>query len=801
MDVCVVALVMVVGEGMVAPSSVGESWRSLTNEDHSHSLERYFERPGLEEARKILTEYALADGVRESGPGVPGWIARLFGVEAAEEEVPRVAPLDEAEVFQRAWRDVRRALSIGEGRAAASSTAREATALLAWWATRAADLRDVRYRVDRGVAIAEYIGQTPFGGDGAVVAAALLCEAHEAGLGLDVVRERIGGDAAALLTSLSNLEQLSRLQRARWDAEGAARWGGCRDDDDDDACFARRQVEEEDDEDLLYACRLPATHAENLRHMLVAVAGDFRALPLFLSRRLEALHDECGRATAASPSSLARDALDVHAPLAERFGLYALKNDLEDAAFERLAPATRRRIVRALDATRDARATVLADVSTQLRRLMLEDDVLMNSVDSLRVSTREKEPFSVWRKQRKLRERKRQAPFLETSWAGASAPEPDDGGPQVLYPLDTIAFRVVLEPRRDAGSKKEDRVAAGESLCYRALDLVHSTWKSLKNRTKDYVASPKPNGYQSLHTTVLMRLHGASYPFEVQIRTVDMHLVAEFGSAAHVLYHSRTSRSVLPRSTTDALVKNLATHHDAPDLLVELPRPNREGRRRSRKLYLVAATSPNDERAVFASSRRRHRALARRRVKRKHRAAAAAAGPDDDLEVLEVCAGDAHLGAELVLGSGGGGGGGGFDDDYDQGRRPPPCAPPVVPKDDRVDLDKPFRVRYNLADDDAAAQTGAKFGKSLGECLRAERVFVLATGGRVLTVGARSNAIDVLDALVRDLEIDARAEGEATLDHRAAGPIEINGRRVEWLASLSTKLLTGDEVRWVEERA
>ena len=95
-------------------------------------------------------------------------------------------------------------------------------------------------------------------------------------------------------------------------------------------------------------------------------------------------------------------------------------------------------------------------------------------------------------------------------------------------PPDVVACRVVLDPL----DKKDDW-----ALCYHVLDRVRKVWRSNENRTKDYIAHPKLNGYRSLHATAKTRLHGAVYDFEVQIRTRDMHLVAEFGSAAHSTVH------------------------------------------------------------------------------------------------------------------------------------------------------------------------------------------------------------------------------------------------------------------------
>ncbi|KAH8094348.1 hypothetical protein JL720_4345 [Aureococcus anophagefferens] len=307
----------------------------------------------------------------------------------------------ESELFDAAWQRVRADLGPAGADAAGdvSRKAHAATKLLHTWASMTSTPAEAKLVLARGARIAAYIARTPFGGDA---------------------------------------DMLYRLQRARWDAEGDELW---RCDQDVRHDFA--------DDELLYTCRLPSSHAKNLRQMLVAVAGDFRALPLLLVRHLEKLHEECGSAAAAreaslleaasehikatvpnvTPSTRARDALDVLAPLADRFGLNQLKNDLEDAAFERLAPATRSQILKALDRKRDDRSVVRGDVSARLRRLMVEDDVLMNAVESLRVSTREKEPYSVWRKQRKLRARAEANVEVD----GFSTVV-DPSGDEVLYP-------------------------------------------------------------------------------------------------------------------------------------------------------------------------------------------------------------------------------------------------------------------------------------------------------------------------------------------------------------------------------
>ena len=316
--------------------------------------------------------------------------------------------------------------------------------------------------------------------------------------------------------------------------------------------------------------------------------------------------------------------------------------------------------------------------------LMVEDDVLMNAVESLRVSTREKEPYSVWRKQKKLR---KQFERHARGHQGVALSRSDDG---ILYPLDTIALRIVLDPTKlgpeASEAAKVSRDAAGQALCYHALNLVRSAWRPLKNRTKDYVARPKANGYQSLHTTVLMRLHGASYPFEVQIRTRDMHLVAEYGSAAHALYSSKQ-------------------RHVAPD---------------AASLFLA---SPGVAPSV----------------------------PDE-----------------------------------------------VPPQTTQTQAQKNTQDTEPLEGEAESSALGAQLGESMGARLRAERIFVLASGGRVLTVGANDKAVDVRRALLSDLEEDALVTGTGLwLTDKPNGHLEINGKRLEWLQSLSTTLLNGDEVRWV----
>jgi len=756
-----------------------------------------------------------------------------------------------------------------------------AKAVLFWWADRRGDVEGWRC-VEFGARVAAYMAETPFRKDAAVLASALLSESFRKGdLDSSLVRVHVGNETASMSTALANLEQLSELQRARWDAEG--------DHHPPDPPSPPPQNQQQqpltifdddgerfEDDELLYSCRLPPTHARNLRHMLVAVATDFRALPLLLARRLVALRDERDAFHAEKeavrrnailnfsalekdpahqkagggvlliphtrPSPSARDALDVYAPLAERFGLYSLKNDLEDAAFDRLAPLTRRRIKSALDASREARTVVLDDVARNLRFAVLDE---ITSDASLRVDTREKEPYSVWRKQHKLRSLRRRKlqeeqendddaaaanPFLDASWWSRlrhldehdpptrarrlerknDQDDDDDDDqdnkaayPRVLYPLDTVALRVVLEPRHPTS-------LTGEELCYDVLRLVHSTWKPLPNRIKDYVARPKPNGYQSLHTTVLMRWHRRVYPFEIQVRTRDMHSVAEFGSAAHVLYSRGGS----------AAAKEQDDEFFLDDDNKVVVRNNDEKRRRKGRGHLGKKDDDDDDDDDDSSPQQQQQqqqpptTTTRPRRRRRNYVLDDAGVPFRTFDAAPRTPRD-HVRVEhsrrarAILDEIRGDGGVVVEREaapivvvqrrrqksrLRQNRRSEAEArarleatlastTPAGEPDHSGFFPDLFRVRGDFVDD--AVSEGAQLGASLGERLRSDRVFVLASGGRVLIVDPRKSDGDVLDALRRDLRDDARrGPGNRVVVRRPVGPLEINARRHTYISAL-----------------
>ncbi len=236
--------------------------------------------------------------------------------------------------------------------------------------------------------------------------------------------------------------------------------------------------------------------AQNLRKMLLAMAADVRVVLIKLCDRLHnmrtlyALSDEKQR-------RIARETMEIFAPLATRLGIWQIKWELEDLAFRYLEPERYQEIAARLDATRLARERYIEDVAAGLRVQL--DDARIEA----EVTGRAKHIYSIHQKARRY---------------GREAKSFDQ-----IY--DLLALRILVKD-----------VAA----CYAALGVVHATWRPLPGQFDDYIASPKASMYQSLHTTVI---GPGARPLEVQIRTYDMHRVAEYGVAAHWRYKGSTDRS------------------------------------------------------------------------------------------------------------------------------------------------------------------------------------------------------------------------------------------------------------------
>ncbi|MEA2677264.1 MAG: diphosphokinase / guanosine-3,5-bis(diphosphate) 3-diphosphatase [Chloroflexota bacterium] len=226
--------------------------------------------------------------------------------------------------------------------------------------------------------------------------------------------------------------------------------------------------------------------AENIRKMLLAMAEDIRVVLIKLADRLHNM-----RTIAALPPEkqqrIARQTAEIYAPLAERLGIWQIKWELEDLAFKVLEPDEYRRLADQLETRRKEREAYVKRAIVVLR------DALAKAGVNGELSGRPKHISSIWKKMQRK---------------GASLSE--------IY--DVHAIRVLVDEIPD---------------CYAALGVVHSLWRPIPNQFDDYIAVPKANGYQSLHTAVIA-IDGK--PLEVQIRTQAMHQVSEMGIAAHWRY-------------------------------------------------------------------------------------------------------------------------------------------------------------------------------------------------------------------------------------------------------------------------
>ena len=226
--------------------------------------------------------------------------------------------------------------------------------------------------------------------------------------------------------------------------------------------------------------------AENLRRMFLAMASDIRVVLVKLADRLHNMRT-LGALKAEKQLRIARETREIYAPLANRLGIGRFKWELEDLAFKILEP----------DAYRDVQQQVATKRSEREERLgvtvqLLRDRLAVVGLANCEVSGRPKHLYGIWNKMQR-----QQKAFHE------------------IY--DVAAVRILC-PSLEG--------------CYRALAVVHDTFRPIPGRFKDYIGLPKPNGYQSLHTAVI----GRHRPIEVQIRTADMHQVAEYGIAAHWKY-------------------------------------------------------------------------------------------------------------------------------------------------------------------------------------------------------------------------------------------------------------------------
>ncbi|MBQ4167648.1 MAG: bifunctional (p)ppGpp synthetase/guanosine-3',5'-bis(diphosphate) 3'-pyrophosphohydrolase [Clostridia bacterium] len=232
--------------------------------------------------------------------------------------------------------------------------------------------------------------------------------------------------------------------------------------------------------------------AENLRKMYLAMANDVRVVIIKLADRLHNMRT-LGNCSLEKRQRIARETLDVYAPLADRFGMGAIKAELEDLAFEHLYPEEYRHLCSLIEPQQNERMRLL---NSAIKTIV---SALDQAGIKCEISGRRKHMYSIFRKLKR-----------------------NNKGLSEIY--DLVAIRVIVGTVND---------------CYASLGVIHSIWKPVPGRFKDYISMPKTNMYRSLHTTLFSEM---GMPFEVQIRTQEMHRTAEYGVAAHWLYKEGKAR-------------------------------------------------------------------------------------------------------------------------------------------------------------------------------------------------------------------------------------------------------------------
>ena len=227
--------------------------------------------------------------------------------------------------------------------------------------------------------------------------------------------------------------------------------------------------------------------AENFRKLVLAMSEDIRVLLVKLADRLHNMRTLNFIANPAKRRKIAMETMEIYAPLAERIGIHRMKDELDDLAFAEINKDARDSVTARLSFLRDKGANLVEGIISELKETLRDGGV------EAWISGREKTPYSIWRKMQR-----KNVGFEQLS--------------------DIMAFRIVV-----------DRV----DHCYQALGLLHAAYPVVPGRFKDYISTPKPNGYRSIHTGVI---GPERQRIELQIRTRDMHDVAELGVAAHWVY-------------------------------------------------------------------------------------------------------------------------------------------------------------------------------------------------------------------------------------------------------------------------
>ena len=258
--------------------------------------------------------------------------------------------------------------------------------------------------------------------------------------------------------------------------------------------------------------------AENLRKFLLAMSGDIRVLLVKLADRLHNMRTLHFIKNEEKRRRIARETMDIYAPLAERIGMYEFMQEMQTLAFRELEPDAYKSISKRLEQLHKGEGDLIERIARGLKAHLEAHGV------EAQVQGREKHPYSIWRKMAE-----RHVSFEQLS--------------------DVMAFRAIVGTVED---------------CYRTLGLVHQRWPVVPGRFKDFISTPKRNGYRSLHTTII---HDEQMRIEIQIRTEEMHAQAEHGLAAHWAYKEGKAAAKAQHPWINDLIEILEHAGSAEELL------------------------------------------------------------------------------------------------------------------------------------------------------------------------------------------------------------------------------------------
>ncbi|RUN77057.1 bifunctional (p)ppGpp synthetase/guanosine-3',5'-bis(diphosphate) 3'-pyrophosphohydrolase [Sphingomonas sp. TF3] len=263
--------------------------------------------------------------------------------------------------------------------------------------------------------------------------------------------------------------------------------------------------------------------AENLRKFLLAMSDDIRVLLVKLADRLHNMRTLHFIKNPDKRKRIARETMDIYAPLAERIGMYEFMKEMQTLAFAQLEPEAYESITKRLAQLKEGGGDRIAKIGSGLKLLLSRAGI------EAEISGREKHPYSIWKKMAE-----RHISFEQLS--------------------DIMAFRAIVPT---------------EEACYAALGVIHRRWPMVPGRFKDYISTPKRNGYRSLHTSVI---HADNTRVEIQIRTHDMHEEAELGLAAHWAYKQDPMNGRVRPDTQVSWIRDLVEildNAESPEELLE----------------------------------------------------------------------------------------------------------------------------------------------------------------------------------------------------------------------------------------